>query len=62
MTGKAVLDRPWYLTQCRVCRQLKHILEFRIRKARPGELLRCRLCDEVVREEHHQALQSMTER
>ena len=36
MTGKAVLDHPWYLAHCRIYRETKHILEFRILRRLAG--------------------------
>ena len=57
MKRKSTFDQPWYIAKCRMCREMKHLVEFRVRKGRPGELLRCRSCDEAVREERYPTVQ-----
>jgi len=51
MKRKSTFDQPWYIAKCRMCREMKHLVEFRVRKGRPGELLRCRTCAAAVRAE-----------
>ena len=57
MKRKSTFDQPWYIAKCRVGRERKHLVKFRVRKGRPGDLLRCRSCDEAVREERYPAMQ-----
>jgi hypothetical protein len=57
MKRKSASDQPWYIAKCRACREMKHLVEFRVRTGRPGELLRCRSCDQAIREERYPSLQ-----
>ena len=57
MTRKSTFDQPWFIAKCWVCREMKHLTKFRVRTKRPGELLRCRSCDEAAREERYPTLQ-----
>jgi len=49
MRSKSNSDRPWYIYKCGVCRKLKHMTEFRHRRAPTGHLLTCRECQETER-------------
>ena len=49
MRSKSNSDRPWYIHKCGICRELKHITEFRHRRAPTGHLLTCRECQEAER-------------
>ena len=42
---KAPPDRPWYVLPCSQCRQLKHTLEFRIRRTLLGQRTICKVCE-----------------